>query len=119
MFVNFTNHPSENWDQNQLDASMAYGEIVDVPFPNVDVTYNEDEVRVLAENAVAEIMALNPTCVLCQGEFNLAYLVISILIEKGIPVVAACTERVVEEHREGGIYKKVSQFKFVKYRRFE
>lgn len=118
MFINFTNHKSVNWEKSQIEASQAYGDIVDVSFPNVDSQFTEEEVQELAARMVDEIKAYNPSCVLCQGEFTLAYCVITMLKESGIPVVAACSERVVAEYKDGDVYKKTSQFKFVKYRRF-
>ena len=35
VFVNFTNHPSETWEEKQIEAAHQYGKIVDLPFPNV------------------------------------------------------------------------------------
>ena len=35
MFVNFTNHPSGSWGAAQRRAAQVYGEILDLPFPDV------------------------------------------------------------------------------------
>lgn len=35
-FVNFTNHPSEYWEEKQLKEALKYGKIYDLPFPAID-----------------------------------------------------------------------------------
>ena len=35
MFINYTNHPSASWGEKQTDEAKKYGEIVDMPFPNI------------------------------------------------------------------------------------
>ena len=32
----FMNHPRANWSQEQISAAYEYGEILDIPFPEVD-----------------------------------------------------------------------------------
>lgn len=117
MFVNFSNHPSSLWGKEQLEASREFGEIVDVPFPLIDASLDEDEITIMAAKYLERIMASGPDCVMCQGEFTLAYQVIRGLREKGVKVVAACSERKSEEKRlEDGTTQRLTVFKFVKYR---
>lgn len=118
MFINFTNHPSIEWSSEQIDAAREYGELIDVPFPSVSPTAPFLEVRELALKYADSIAARKPDCVLCQGEFNLAFNVITDLREKGIKVVAACSERVVEEVRIGDCIEKHSTFRFVQFREY-
>ena len=33
IFINFSNHPSDRWDDKQKKASEQYGRIKDIPFP--------------------------------------------------------------------------------------
>ena len=68
---------------------------------------------------VAQIMNLNPSCVLCQGEFCVAYGVISALKKFGVKVVAACSERKSVERKVGDNVKKISSFSFVQFREYE
>ena len=35
MFINYTNHPSVSWGEKQTSEAKKYGEIVDMPFPNI------------------------------------------------------------------------------------
>lgn len=115
MFVNFTNHPSAIWGKKQYDEARIYGEIVDVPFPEVDPTADEDYITSLADTCMKEILKHHPTAVLCQGEFCLAYQVIGRCKTLGIPVLAACSERCVEEIGN----QKTVTFSFVRFRRYE
>lgn len=119
MFINFTNHPSEKWSVQQINASVIYGEIRDIPFPNIRSELTEAEVERLGEEYVLMITDLHPTAVLCQGEFTLCFFIICRLQEKGIRVFSACSERAVSEKvTDGGGTERISVFHFVKYREY-
>lgn len=118
MFVNFTNHPSNMWDEAQLEAAHIYGEIEDVMFPDVNPNASTKEVRGSAEVYTDRIIAMKPDYVLCQGEHCMVYQVVSILKACGIHVGAACSERKsVEEMKEDGVHKS-AVFKFVQFREY-
>ncbi len=114
MFVNFSNHPSELWKDDQIAAAKEYGDIIDVPFPNVLPEFSEDDITRLADESVEKILSLKPKCVLCQGEFTLAFAVIKRLLAAGITTVAACTQRNVTI--VGDV--KMSEFKFSRFRKY-
>lgn len=65
MFINFSNHTSKAWGKAQLNAAMEYGEVIDIPFPAVNPYSNKEEIYKICEGYVANIMNLNPSCVLC------------------------------------------------------
>ena len=109
VFINFTNHPSKFWKDSQKAEALKHGRIVDIEFPNVDPEGNRDYIIRLAEENVKRILEYHPSVVLCQGEFCLAYHVITRLKEKGIPVVAACSERRVRE--EGDVKEVIFEFR--------
>lgn len=115
VFVNFTNHPSDRWEKCQLQAALKYGEIVDVPFPNVNPIGNELYIRALAQESVEKIMDCKPDAVLCQGEFCLVYQVAARLMHRGVIVLAACSERIVREKGN----KKETVFVFRQFRKFD
>lgn len=46
MFINVSNHPSSKWSQAQKDA--AGGEILDIPFPNINPRASTWEVEAMA-----------------------------------------------------------------------
>lgn len=118
MFINFSNHRSDQWGGRQLSAAHEYGEIVDIEFPGVSATASVEEVHALADTYVKKIVQMNPSCVLCQGEFCLSYQVIYKLKQKDIRVVAACSNRKVREIKEGEYTKKISCFVFEQFREY-
>ena len=118
MFINFTNHPSKLWEKEQRDASLCYGDIIDLPFPNIDPMASKENIREEAARCVKRILSYNPDFVLCQGEFTLAYHVIRLLKENHITVGAACSKRqVTEKHGDTGNEKTVL-FHFIQYREY-
>lgn len=114
-FVNFTNHPSDRWSQEQLQAALKYGEIVDIPFPEVPATADENTINKMAREYHGKIMEQNPAAVLCQGEFCLAFQVISLLQRSGVTVLAACSERNVKSEDNG---RKITVFEFKRFRKY-
>ena len=113
-FVNFSNHPSSEWDEEQLEASEIYGKVVDLPFPEVSPNADENEISILAEDYLQQILSLDPVAVMCQGEYTLSFQVINKLKELNIRVLAACSERKTIE--KNGF--RISEFRFVRYRNY-
>lgn len=114
-FINFSNHPSACWSEEQRAAAFLIGErIVDVPFPAVDPFASKEEIDEKGRIYAERIAAMRPAAVMCQGEFTLSCRVIHLLQEQGIRVLAACTERDVKE--EDG--KKISRFVFAQFREY-
>lgn len=113
-FINFTNHPSDQWDSKQKKEAEKYGEIVDIPFPAVDPMGDEQYIERLGKELTDQIMKMNPKAVLCQGEFTLVYQVVQTLKKQGITVFAACSKRNVIEEKN----KKIVTFDFVQFRQY-
>lgn len=118
VFVNHTNHPYAKWEDEQVQAAECYGTIIDVPFPDVDPWMDSDGVHTLAENTLEAILELNPLAVLCQGDFSYTYAMVNLLKEHDITVLAASSERIAEMVEDGGIWKRVSIFRFVRFREY-
>ncbi len=119
IFINHTNHPSERWSAEQIAAAQAYGEISDVPFPAVSAEATAAEVRVLVCEYIEKILAAEPSCVLCQGEFNYTFEMVSRLKSAGVTVVAATSERSVRtEILPDGSTRQISTFRFVQFREY-
>ncbi|MBR6769757.1 MAG: hypothetical protein IKM28_00665 [Lachnospiraceae bacterium] len=119
MLLNCSNHASKNWNPEQLKAAAQWGEIVDYSFPIVPATADEADINRMAEDMVKEIKTMQPSAVMCQGEFTLSYMMIMKLLQSGIKVVAACSDRQVEERvlADGNIEKKVV-FQFIRFREY-
>lgn len=118
VFLNFSNHPGSLWGPEQKTAAGQFGQIEDLPFPQVPADMSSEAVRRLADEYAEQILSRKPDCVLCQGEFCLSWHVIARLKEAGVRVVAACSDRVAEEvYGETGTEKK-SVFRFVQFREY-
>lgn len=78
-FVNFSNHSSNSWGEQQKQEAQKWGRIIDVPFPAVNPEDTNQEIIELAKNCVKKILEYHPTAVMCQGEFTLSYHVIRLL----------------------------------------
>jgi hypothetical protein len=119
MLINFTNHKSQNWSAEQLAASQIYGNVFDMPFPEVDPSEDEAYISDLANLYAAQIAELNPTAVLCQGEMTLAFALVSKLCEYGVMTIAACSKRkVIETRGANGETVKCATFVFTRYRKY-
>ena len=119
MFINLSNHKSITWSKEQKEAAEKWGEIMDYPFPNVLADADENDIAAMSEKIVGELMEKNAKAVMCQGEFTLSYSIIRKLKELGIPVLAASSERVVEEQvLEDGTVERISKFRFVRFREY-
>lgn len=119
MFINCSNHASQHWSEKQLSEAHKWGEILDYPFPNVNPYADEEEIEELAQRIVDELVPMNPTVVMCQGEFTLAFHIISKLKELEIPVLCACSERKTMEYLdENKNTKKITEFSFIKFREY-
>lgn len=116
-FVNLTNHPLEAWSEEQLAAASAYGEAVDYPFPAVAPAATEEDIAATASEIVADITAHYGTecTVHLMGEFTMTAALLQRFLQRGIVCVASTTERIVNETEPG---KKVVEFKFVKFRKY-
>jgi hypothetical protein len=118
-FVNFTNHDSDRWSETQRREARKYGEIVDLPFPHLSPAADEADVRRTAGECAAKILALNPAAVLCQGEFSLCHALVNLLMQEGVTVMCACSEREVEEKiLPDGSTEKTTRFEFQRFRKY-
>ena len=119
IFLNHTNHPSDKWSSEQIAAAEIFGEIIDLPFPAIPPEFEKEEVaKKVAEN-LKKILSLEPVAVLCQGEFNYTFAMVSELKKNKIPVFAATSERIVSTViQDDGSSKSVSTFRFVKFRNY-
>ena len=117
MFINFTNHPSSNWSEKQLNAALCYGEIVDLPFPAIEPTFSKDDILHLVQECTRVIMGIKEgeTVVHVMGEMTFTYNMVNALKNKGITCLASTTERITTMTSDG---KKVSEFKFVQFREY-
>lgn len=118
-FVNHTNHPSCKWSNEQLKAAQSFGEVKDLPFPNINPRATTADIKSFVDENLELILATEPVAVLCQGEFNYTFAMIERLKALGVTVLAATSERVVtSEILPDGSSRQVSTFRFVQFREY-
>lgn len=117
VFVNLSNHPSADWSEEQKNAALAYGEIIDVSFPSVPSSCSDKAMQKIADKAVgAVVKAAYPASevtVHVMGEMTLTYKIVNKLRARGIRCLASTTDRMVRDLGNG---EKISQFHFVEFR---
>lgn len=119
MFINLTNHPSEKWSEHQRSAAEKYGNILDMPFPDISPMADAQETDQIAAELAESIINRSPNAVLCQGEMTVCFRVVNKLKVAGITVLCATTERrVIMEEAEGGQSIKKAVFSFVRFREY-
>lgn len=117
MFINLTNHPSENWSEEQLSAARQYGDIVDLPFPIIEPTFTKADILFLVKESTDAIMAIKDgeTVVHVMGEMTFTHNLVNALKDAGITCLASTTERNTIMLPDG---RKISDFKFIKFREY-
>ena len=120
VFLNITNHPSDKWSKEQLEASKELGEKVrDYQFPNIASDISDEELNSLVNKVVDAVMNEKTDAVLVQGEMVFTYRLVKKLSKNNIRCYAAITERVAEEKtNEDGSTTKVAIFKFRGFREY-
>lgn len=125
MFINLSNHPSNMWGEEQRKAAQNWGDIHDLPFPQIDPAISEDALDHLVEKYFKKILEYRkkvfaaPFIVMVQGEFVFSFRLIIKLKGQGIKVVAAQSRRIVRESMDkSGNYIKESHFQFVGFREY-
>lgn len=119
VFVNLSNHPSADWSEEQKKAALAYGGIIDVPFPSVPSSCSDKAMQKLADKAVGAVAkAAYPArevTVHVMGEMTLTYRIVNKLKARGIRCLASTSDRVANDIGNG---EKISQFHFVEFREY-
>lgn len=118
LLVNFSNHPSQYWDERQRKASHKYGKLIDLPFPHISPNADVGELEKLVQDYVQRIVSLADSkaiTVHIMGEMTFTYMVVAKLKEMGIKCVASTTERKTTYASDG---TKLSEFSFVKFREY-
>ena len=121
MLLNCTNHPFEIWNEPQMEAAgKLYGEIVDLPFPQVSPAWSVHDLRREVEDYAARIEAYQADAVLAAGEFTFLFMLVDKLLADGVNVICSCSRRnTVEVKNPDGSNEKKSVFFFEGFRPYE
>lgn len=115
-FANLSNHPYDRWDESQLKAATEMvkgGELLMFPFPNVPATATTEQVQQMADGICRDILGMETTHAMVQGEPTLVKAITDRLIPAGVICVAACSERNSVDNGDG---TKTVSFDFVQFR---
>lgn len=116
MLLNFSNHPSSSWPDNQMQWAMQnYEKVEDLPFPDVDPNLNEVALHKLVEEYLYKVLERRPKHVHIMGELTFCVALIKKLQKAGISCLASTTHRTIQEHPDG---TKISKFEFVRFRHY-
>jgi hypothetical protein len=116
MLLNLSNHPSTSWPAKQVClANELYGEIQDMPFPQIDPMMDEAGIQALASDYLQKILAINPKAVHLMGELTFSFELVQMLKNHGITVISSTTHRTTQDHPDG---TKISKFEFVRFRHY-
>lgn len=113
LFINLSNHPSDKWGEEQMCVAKQYGEIEDLPFPQVSPDASEKDVCNIADEYVYVILGKatdNDVTVHVMGEMGLTFALVKRLQSHGIKCVYSTTERILENIADGSC-KKAFNFK--------
>ena len=118
MLINLTNHPSSAWQVKQCEQlSRKFGEIVDLPFPQIAPTATTNDLHKTATEYLQKIDEMQPDAVFLAGEFTFAFMMIDELLNRKMPVlISAAGRKTTEEKMDDGTIKKTSKFDFTWYR---
>lgn len=118
MFINLSNHPSSKWSEAQTEAAKQYGDIIDLPFPEVDPNGDEAYIANLADEYCRKILDMRdgtPLTIHLMGEMTFAFALVARLKKKDVACLASTTERIVLEEAPG---VKTNVFRFVRFRHY-
>lgn len=118
IFINLSNHPADKWSEAQREAARQYGELQEIPFPNVEPEADAKALKKIVEETLSQVKEAaegKTATVHVMGEMTLTYELVSKLKEVGIRCVASTTKRDVTENADG---TRTCKFNFVKFREY-
>ena len=112
--INISNHPSEKWEENQ---KRDFEEVVDMPFPNIVLHSNFDQIADQLYDKVREHLKARPwdTAIMVQGQHPATFAIVACFLNAGYKVLSAYTERMSVDNVDG---TKTSKFVFGGYQEY-
>jgi len=100
-------------------AEKLYGKVTDIPFPFVDPKASSDDIARFGKVYFDKIFEISSGfedfTVHIQGEFTLAFELVTLLKNNGIKCIASTAKRNVIEKGNG---EKIIKFEFVQFREY-
>lgn len=120
MLINLSNHPSSQWDTYQFRAALQFGEITDMPFPEIEPEWDSKQVEELAEAYFEKIISVarereSVAVVHLMGEYVFCYKLATLLKANDVGVIVSTSRRNSVMNDDG---TKSIRFNFVKFREY-
>jgi hypothetical protein len=119
MLINLSNHPSAEWDSNQMhNAMQMFNSVVDMKFPAIDPDWEISTVYNLATiyaKDCLQILEKSPdpqNAIHVMGELTFCYQFVRLMQQQEVVCLASTTERIAALTADG----KVSRFVFKTFR---
>ena len=130
MLINLSNHPAykiENeekiflWSEKQLSIASKFGDIIDMPFPQIPPEYTTEQVYALATeylNRCADLIqpSESESAIHITGETTFCFALIQMLLKKGYKCITATSNRNVKTGENG---EKIVMFDFEQFREYK
>ncbi|WP_407445922.1 hypothetical protein [Fibrobacter sp.] len=122
MFFNLSNHPHTNWGNTQLKAAHKWGEIIDIPFPDVKGQSSEQDILVSAQKCLQELKVAADDAIFVAGEYGTVFPIVDELLDQGKTVLSSVSINELDYRTgENGAHERTIRFNFVNfvpYRKF-
>lgn len=118
LLINISNHPHNLWNEKQLRSAEKYGDIVELPFPDIHPLCNEEDIEQLSDEYNERVKAMGSAAQLTvhlMGEMTFCYSLLRKLQQRGIRCIASCAHRNVTETSDG---VKQVVFNFERFREY-
>lgn len=119
LLINISNHPVSLWSEKQIEAAKVFGNLIDMPFPDISPLSDENEIDKQSENYKNRIMSMKDkdvkVSVHLMGEMTFTYSLARKLIENDIDCYASTSKRMVSYNDDGD---KVTHFEFARFRKY-
>ena len=100
MFINLSNHALQNWSTKQKEEAEKYGELIDLPFPNISPYADSVEIDRLVEKYLKKVLEYHNPVVMLQGEFIFTFRLATKLKAAGIKVRGTYVSKVETDLRQ-------------------
>lgn len=119
VFVNYSNHEFNTWSEQQLAAARSLGDLKYRPFPEIDPTWDAEQIKGFALEKAKELMAEYPdnqqVVFHIQGEMTFLFALIQVLLQNGYRCLASTTKRFDQRLPDGRIVKNFQFWDFRDY----
>lgn len=118
ILINLSNHPFKTWGEKQKEAAKKYGDVIDIPFPDIDPDAERlDQLVDDYFHKITDYTAPDTDVSLhIMGEMTFVYQLVYNLQEWSfIKCIASTTRRIVTMGPDG---VKKSVFEFVRFREY-